>query len=591
MAYINGNKIPAILRKGDKGDNAFIRYSANADGTDYTEEWSEGQNYIGFATGQTAPTDKSGYTWVLLPKGEKGDGITPIVNVYNPDDEDIEEGGYYRDNEWVEDNTVCYSGYIPCKAGDVFVNNLTPYGWWVWIQYYDLNKNYLSTTDTNRTNNAIVVPNNENIAYFRFCGSASRRYSQAIYKVNTIHDIRPTCFVEYNKPFIVSNDFILADNTSLAMVKNTQDKLYSVILTNLFNPDDEDIEEGGYYNARTTPEWVTDSRYIESGYIPCKGGDVLVNSSAGAVWNVQFCFYDKEKNYITGANGNSQKTLTVPYNGGIAYMRIPVLAAKRYNYAVYNITDTPNLRPTIVGEYNKPLVLGEDYTTVDGVSLNDLAKKLNNNQNDGLQWLGKTWYAYGTSMTSTAQGKYVPVVQELSGMSVVNKGIPGGCLTPDGFGKGNVKTALMNTTDGKLNADLITIDVLPNEGATVGDIYDTDDTSFCGCLNQSLRYLQENTNAQIVLIIMIGGNTNAPDNVTSRGITQYAFSRIIKQVAELNSVPVIDVFSESGFGYGRVKGGAYQTDNIHLNDIGGKNMGEFVWSKLKNIPCWYTATE
>ena len=63
MAYINGNKIPAILRKGDKGDNAFIRYSANADGTDFTEEWSEGQNYIGIATGQIAPTDKGGYTW------------------------------------------------------------------------------------------------------------------------------------------------------------------------------------------------------------------------------------------------------------------------------------------------------------------------------------------------------------------------------------------------------------------------------------------------------------------------------------------------------------------------------------------------
>ena len=63
MAYINGNKIPAILRKGDKGDNAFIRYSANADGTDFTEEWSEGQTYVGFATGQIAPTDKSGYTW------------------------------------------------------------------------------------------------------------------------------------------------------------------------------------------------------------------------------------------------------------------------------------------------------------------------------------------------------------------------------------------------------------------------------------------------------------------------------------------------------------------------------------------------
>ena len=47
----------------EKGDSAFIRYSSNADGTNFTEEWSEGQNYIGFATGLEAPTDKSGYTW------------------------------------------------------------------------------------------------------------------------------------------------------------------------------------------------------------------------------------------------------------------------------------------------------------------------------------------------------------------------------------------------------------------------------------------------------------------------------------------------------------------------------------------------
>ena len=73
MAYINGNKIPAILRKGDKGDNAFIRYSANADGTDFTKTWGAGQTYIGFATGQIAPTDKSGYEWVSLGVAEAKD--------------------------------------------------------------------------------------------------------------------------------------------------------------------------------------------------------------------------------------------------------------------------------------------------------------------------------------------------------------------------------------------------------------------------------------------------------------------------------------------------------------------------------------
>ena len=51
-------------------------------------------------------------------------------------------------------------------------------------------------------------------------------------------------------------------------------------------------------------------------------------------------------------------------------------------------------------------------------------------------------------------------------------------------------------------------------------------------------------------------------------------------------MPVINVFAESGLGYARVKNKDYQLDNIHLNDLGGKVMGKFVWSKLKDIPSW-----
>ena len=204
-------------------------------------------------------------------------------------------------------------------------------------------------------------------------------------------------------------------------------------------------------------------------------------------------------------------------------------------------------------------------------------------------WEGKLWYAYGTSMTSVKQGKFVPVVEKLSGLRVVNLGIPGGCLTPDGYGKGNTKRAVMTLEDGKAAADLITLEVLPNEGATVGDIYDTDDRSFCGCLNQCLRYLQENTKAQIVLIIMIGANDKEPGTPTqTRKISQFEFAQKIEQVAKLNAVPVINAFCESGFGYGRVKNRAYQVDTIHLNDLGGINMGNYIWSKLKDIPLWIT---
>ena len=207
---------------------------------------------------------------------------------------------------------------------------------------------------------------------------------------------------------------------------------------------------------------------------------------------------------------------------------------------------------------------------------------------NGAQWKDKVWYAYGTSMTSVALGKYVPVVEKLSGMKVVNYGISGGSITPDGGGKGNIKRAVMNLDDGKEKADLITLELLPNEGDTVGSIYDIDDNSFCGCLNQCLRYLQENTKAQIVVIIMISNNQMPPETVMEgREITQLEFAETIERVAKLNAVPVINVFGESGLGYARVKARDYQVDQIHLNELGGKNMGEFVWSKLKNIPLWY----
>lgn len=60
-----GSKLIFTFRnaKGETGKSTFIRYSENADGTDLTEEWNDGQNYIGFATADTAPTDKAAYRW------------------------------------------------------------------------------------------------------------------------------------------------------------------------------------------------------------------------------------------------------------------------------------------------------------------------------------------------------------------------------------------------------------------------------------------------------------------------------------------------------------------------------------------------
>lgn len=80
MMY-KGSKIAFPITS--KGDSAFIRFSAHADGTDFTEERSEGQNYIGFATGQTAPMDKSQYDWGLFDAGDIEATLDAILVIQN----------------------------------------------------------------------------------------------------------------------------------------------------------------------------------------------------------------------------------------------------------------------------------------------------------------------------------------------------------------------------------------------------------------------------------------------------------------------------------------------------------------------------
>lgn len=78
MSILNGKETMLI---GLKGDSCFIRYSRYASGADFTEVWQSGQNYIGFATAQVAPADRTEYKWFYFGdraasgNGSGADGI------------------------------------------------------------------------------------------------------------------------------------------------------------------------------------------------------------------------------------------------------------------------------------------------------------------------------------------------------------------------------------------------------------------------------------------------------------------------------------------------------------------------------------
>ena len=189
-------------------------------------------------------------------------------------------------------------------------------------------------------------------------------------------------------------------------------------------------------------------------------------------------------------------------------------------------------------------------------------------------------------------GKYVPYVAEMSGLDVVNKGIGGGGI----ISNTRVKDAVMNTTDGKLEADLITLEVGANDAsAPLGEPWDNTADTFLGSLTQCINYLLQNTNARIVVMSSPIGRYTTSGGSTEITPDRYKYLERwqgIRDVCIKCGVHYIGLGDESGMGWARLNnnmGIDYNTDNIHHTDIGGYNLAVYMWSKLKDIPLWYTS--
>ena len=211
----------------------------------------------------------------------------------------------------------------------------------------------------------------------------------------------------------------------------------------------------------------------------------------------------------------------------------------------------------------------------------------------GSQWNGKNWYAYGTSITANngQDGRitYVAYLATMAGLTATNKGRGGkGIGTWGNDPNGEVYDAICNITDGKLNADLITLETGANdtnENVPLGTIYDTGRETLSGCLNDCLRYLQENTNAQIAV-------TFSPASSTVPNLTDkyYEWATMVEEICHLNRVHFMN--ADNNMGIGKLSGPnktLYRRDNIHQTDLGAYIMAENLWYQLRNIPLFYTA--
>ncbi len=91
--------------KGATGTSSYsyVRYSANADGTDFTTTPSSATKYVGFYSGtsSTAPTDKASYTWTKFvgEDGANGTSLTSKGNWASGTAYKVSEVVYYATNK------------------------------------------------------------------------------------------------------------------------------------------------------------------------------------------------------------------------------------------------------------------------------------------------------------------------------------------------------------------------------------------------------------------------------------------------------------------------------------------------------------
>lgn len=405
------------------------------------------------------------------------------------------------------------------------------------------------------------------------------------------------CGLDFNSGF---NKPIMIFPATKTLINTKSDEINYPVL-NYFNSEAEGIEYGGYYrniDSEGNPIWYSSGNYAESDYIPIESTDIykttfdvqgnITSTNWGQVATMMYNADKEAVRFIANPGGH------LVAREGEAYFRFAFnyRNGNKYDISINSNVDAyhPYQADDLTIKQYIAQIEAHIQTLYDSVNLriDDLNSRLSEITGDGSQWIGKTWYAYGTSITSVSQGRYVPYLAALSQMNVVNKGIAGGGIGNLGaYSTGQVRAAIMNITDGKLDADLITLEVGANdtgEDVPLGTIYDNDDTTLCGCLNMCIRYLQENTNAQIV--IMPSPATTTEPNAANK---YYEAQWLFKQVCFVNKCWWIDGMTNLGQAKIIRTDVRYVRDNIHQTDLGGYVFARSIWAELKRIPLFYTA--
>ena len=372
------------------------------------------------------------------------------------------------------------------------------------------------------------------------------------------------------------NNRLTSLESATALHENRFSEIESNISVNKNTSILSEAETSAYINY-SNGENVSFSGGLVSDYIAVSEGDVLEYALTAIGTTAVIAAYDSEHTYVQASSikgaGNGtwvQNTGTYTVPAGIAYIRIATSSSATTDSAVLTSREYP------------------------AESVSDLLAV------NGSDWQGKKWYAFGTSITDTSYqdthflqptGKYVPYLVELSGMSVVNKGIAGGSI------KSDIINSVLATS--LADADLVTIEGSVNDHATdkpIGNVGDTTTDTFAGCIYKIAEYVYNNSDATLVFITDHVGRyvhiNPAPDGsdfygdcsptkLNTLNLLQIDYIKMMIEQCQYFGIPCITAGQDSGINL--LTGDTYLMDHIHQSYVGGKQYANTIWQGLKNI--------
>ena len=193
--------------------------------------------------------------------------------------------------------------------------------------------------------------------------------------------------------------------------------------------------------------------------------------------------------------------------------------------------------------------------------------------------MSKTILTLGDSITMGANSitsKYAETLAEKLGYKLINKGVSASTI---GTNYNDIKTIDLT------NVDIVTIMTGTNgSGKTLGTIDDVKNdfndnpATFYGYLGFIADYARYNNPLLKVYFI------TPPQSGNPTGTYMESILTAFKEVGKKCSVPVIDIYGESGLLYHNEKVRKfYYSDNVHPTQLGHDIIADFIFNKIKSM--------